>query len=179
LNQLVVEALNDAGLPVMAFPPSAAVIARGGQVAQWDLRPMHSALDAGLLPLINGDTIFDEERGGTILSTEDLFTYLAHQLHPRRILLAGLDEGVWADFPHCTQLIEAITPANFAQLAAQIGESASVDVTGGMLEKVRTMLDLANELAGFQAVVFSGARAGQVRQALLGKLSGTIIHQPD
>ena len=37
LNQMVVEALVDAGLPVIAFPPSAAVIARDGKVLRWDL----------------------------------------------------------------------------------------------------------------------------------------------
>ena len=65
-----------------------------------------------MIPLVNGDTIFDDQRGGTILSTEDLFIYLARQLHPERILLAGLEEGVWADYPACTQLIGEITPRN-------------------------------------------------------------------
>ncbi len=179
LNQIVVDALSAAGLPVIAFPPSAAVTAHSGQVKHWDLRPMQAALDAGLVPLINGDTIFDEELRGTILSTEDLFIYLAHQLHPQRILLAGIEAGVWADFPNCINLVEAITPANFAQVSAQIGGSASVDVTGGMLEKVRTMLGLAKELPGFRAVIFSGTAPGNVQQALSGQSMGTIIYQPD
>lgn len=179
LNQIVVEALSDAGLPVIAFPPSAGVTARAGQVDHWDLEPMRAALAAGLVPLINGDTIFDEARGGTILSTEDLFIYLARQMHPQRILLAGLEEGVWADFPHCTQRIKSITPQSFSQATAQIGGSASVDVTGGMLEKVRTMLSLTQELPGLKAVIFSGMIPGQVKQALLGQEMGTIIHQPD
>lgn len=175
LNQLVVEALAAAGLPVIAFPPSAAVTARGGQPLHWDLAPLRAALAAGLVPLIHGDTIFDQQRGGTILSTEDLFIYLAYQLHPARILLAGREAGVWADFPACTRLIAEITPANFAAVAAQIRGSASVDVTGGMLAKVRSMLTLAQDLPGFEASIFSGFEAGLVRQALLGATPGTAI----
>lgn len=175
LNQIVVEALLAAGLPVIAFPPSAAVLARDGQVLRWDLAPMRAALAAGLIPLVNGDTIFDEQRGGTILSTEDLFIHLARQLHPRRILLSGLEAGVWADFPTCTQMIPSITPANFAQVARQIGGSASVDVTGGMIEKVHTMLSLAEELPGLEAVIFSGVEAGMVKDVLLGEQAGTVI----
>ncbi len=175
LNQIVVEALAAAGVPVVAFPPSAAVIARDGEPVSWDLAPIRAALAAGLVPLVNGDTIFDEVRGGTILSTEDLFLYLARHFEPRRILLAGLEEGVWADFPVCSQLIDTISPENFPHYAAQIVGSASVDVTGGMLEKVRRMLDLAGQHPDFEAFIFSGARPGAIASALGGSKSGTKI----
>lgn len=185
LNQIVVDALTSAGIPVIAFPPSAGVTARNGAAFHWDLSLIQAALNAGLVPLVNGDTIFDEQRGGTILSTEDLFFYLARHLQPapaagfsprpRRILLAGLEEGVWADFPVCSRLIPNITAANFSGIEAQIGGSASVDVTGGMIEKVRIMLDLAKELPDFQAVIFSGGRPGETQRVLAGEASGTVI----
>ena len=113
LNRLVMDALASAGIPAVAFPPSAAVIAAGGQVDTWDLSPLSAALEAGLLPVIYGDVVFDQALGGTILSTEDLFTHLVPRLRPTRILLAGLEAGVWADYPACTRLIPEITPSNF------------------------------------------------------------------
>lgn len=177
LNQIVVEALAAAGVPVVAFPPSAAVIARGGQPISWDLAPIRAALAAGLVPLVNGDTIFDEDRGGTILSTEDLFCYLAQQFQPQRILLAGLEEGVWADFPVCSQLIETITPENFPDYTTQIVGSASVDVTGGMLEKVRRMLGLVIQQPDLEALIFSGRQPGAIASALGGSRIGTRISQ--
>lgn len=179
LNQIVVEALVAAGLPVIAFPPSAAVLARDGLPIHWDLGPLQAALSAGLVPLVNGDTIFDEQRGGTILSTEDLFIYMARRLNPQRILLAGIEEGVWSDFPARISIIPAITPHNFDRVAAQIGGSASVDVTGGMLEKVRAMLALTQELPDFSALIFSGVRPGLVKQALLGASPGTKISETE
>lgn len=175
LNNIVVEAMAQAGLPVIAFPPSAAVIARDGQVLRWELEPIQSALAAGSLPLINGDVIFDTIRGGTILSTEDLFFHLARLLRPKRILLAGIEDGVWADFPACTRLIPVITPATYAQAAGGIGGSASVDVTGGMNEKVRAMLELVKEVPDFEALIFSGRKEGAVYKALLGERLGTRI----
>jgi isopentenyl phosphate kinase len=175
LNQIVVETLQESGLPVIAFPPSAAVSAWDGRVLRWDITPIQAALAAGLIPLVNGDTIFDEKRGGTILSTEDLFIYLSSQLHPDRILLAGIEEGVWADFPACTQLIELITPNNFPSLQAKISGSASVDVTGGMLEKVKSMIDLAQNNPGFNAIIYSGLQPGNTRSALLGGTPGTRL----
>jgi isopentenyl phosphate kinase len=82
LNRLVIDALIATGLPAISFPPSASAIAEDGRVYSWDLAPLQAALQARLLPVVYGDTVFDRLRGGTILSTEDLFDYLAVQLHP-------------------------------------------------------------------------------------------------
>ena len=177
LNQIVVESLYEAGLPVFAFPPSAAVIAQDGQVSRWDIQPLRAALTAGLVPLVNGDVVFDNLLGGTILSTEDLFSFLARQLWPQRILLAGLEKGVWADYPVCRNLIAAITPQSYPELAASVAGSAAIDVTGGMAQKVKSMLALVDQLPGTEALIFSGRQPGQVRQALLGAVPGTLICQ--
>ena len=85
LNRLVVDALQRAELPAMALPPSASVLAEDGQVARWDLAPLSAALDHGLLPVVYGDVVFDIVRGGTILSTEDLFAHLARALRPQAL----------------------------------------------------------------------------------------------
>lgn len=175
LNQIVAEALHNAGLPVIAFPPSAAVIAQNGQVSRWDIQPIRAALSAGLVPLINGDVVFDTLLGGTILSTEDLFIYLARQLWPQRILLAGLEKGVWGDYPVAKHLIATITPQSFPELTGSLAGSAAVDVTGGMAQKVKSMLALVKQLPGTDALIFSGRQPGVVRQALLGAVPGTLI----
>jgi isopentenyl phosphate kinase len=176
LNQMVIEALNAAQLPVIAMPPSAAVTASDGALLNWDLAPMQAALAAGLIPLVNGDVIFDRQRGGTILSTEELFLHLARQLHPQRILLAGIEAGVWADFPACTRLIEAITPANISQVAHLLVGSTATDVTGGMLTKVTTMLDLVTTLPALEVLIFSACPPTHLEQALCGAPLGTRIY---
>ena len=177
LNRLVVEALRQAGLPAMTISASSSVTARDGQVSAWDPDPLQRALANGLLPVIHGDVVFDEARGGTILSTEDLFAHLAQQLHPERILLAGLEAGVWEDFPGRKHLAEEITPQTFARQAAGLGRSAGADVTGGMHAKVTGMLKLVEQVPGLEVLIFSGEEAGNVRQALLGDNPGTRLHR--
>jgi isopentenyl phosphate kinase len=177
LNRLVTDALHAAGLPTVALPPSASVTARDGQVLTWDLSPIRNALQSGLLPVVHGDVIFDTVRGGTILSTEDLFEHLARQLHPERILLAGLEDGVWADYPACTRLIPVITPETLPQVAPALGGSSATDVTGGMSSKVRQSLALVDELPGLEILIFSGERPGQVKSALLGDTIGTSLRK--
>ena len=83
----------------MTFSPFASVTAHDGKILAWDHYPIQEALSKGLLPVIHGDVVIDKIRGGTILSTEDLFAHLALDLHPETILLAGMETGVWSDFP--------------------------------------------------------------------------------
>jgi isopentenyl phosphate kinase len=181
LNRYVMDALHAAGLPVISLPPIASVTAQDAQVAAWDLAPLSHALRAGLMPVVFGDVVFDLERGGTILSTEDLFAYLARRLPqvagftPGRLLLAGIEAGVWADFPACTQLVEQITPNNYTDLSVVVGESRAADVTGGMASKVEHSLALVKEMPELEVWIFSGETPAAVEKALLGQQVGTVI----
>jgi isopentenyl phosphate kinase len=176
LDRLVLAALEKAHLPVIAFPPSARVVARQGRVAIWDLDPIQAALYQGVLPVIYGDVAYDQDLGGTVLSTEALFSYAAHVLKPACLLFAGLEPGVWADYPGKHQLLEEITPASFPALAPGLKGSVAIDVTGGMLDKVQQLVDLVNQLPGLRGMIFTGETPGNVRRALLGELLGTLIH---
>ena len=175
LNRIVVDIFEEADLPVVSIAPSASITAQDGVIASWNKHPIHTMLNEGLLPIIYGDAAFDTQRGGTILSTEDLFKHLALDLHPQRILLAGIEEGVWADYPDKTQLIEHITPGNFEAVLPALGGSAHTDVTGGMASKVQEMLSLAESIDGLEIIIFSGEKEGKILNTLQGKHLGTRI----
>ncbi len=175
LNRHVMEALHKAGLRTIALPPSGSVIASDGQVAVWETTPIRMALAAGIVPVIFGDVVFDEVRGGTILSTENLFAYLVKALAPDRVLLAGLEDAVWEDFPARTRRIERITPETFEEIKHRVGGSVAADVTGGMEAKVREMLDLVQENPGLKIQIFSGTQPGNLVRALFGETLGTEI----
>lgn len=175
LNRFVMEALHKAEVPALALAPVSAVTARDGKAFHWDLGPLKAALAARLVPVVYGDVIFDEMRGGTILSTEDLFERLARDLRPQRILLAGLEGAVWADFPERKLRVERITPASFDGVKVRLGASHGADVTGGMESKVRQMLTLVTENPGMTAQIFSGEKSGNIQKTLAGENLGTIL----
>ncbi|MEJ5314668.1 isopentenyl phosphate kinase [Anaerolinea thermophila] len=174
LNQLVIEALFSVGLPVISFPPSA-IAFRKDQKVRFDTTLIQFALQKGLIPVVQGDVIFDLNQGGTILSTEEVFSEIAPDFAPKRVLLAGVEEGVWADYPTCQKLIEEISQDTLKLERIQIGGSSAVDVTGGMLEKVKSMLSLSQKIPGLEAWIFSGVRKGNILRALQGKSIGTKI----
>ena len=175
LNRIVTDILREAGLPVLSFVPMDAVRAEDGKVLSWDTRPLTDAMQNGLIPLVFGDPVFDSVRGGTIFSTEDLFVHLCGILsEPPRILLAGLEAGVWADYPANTRLVREIS-AERSGGEDFIKGSEFTDVTGGMREKVRLMEELIRAGKADSAVIFSGAEAGNTERALKGEPAGTLI----
>ena len=127
------------------------------------------------MPVIYGDMAFNSIKGGAVLSTETLMFYLARHLQPRRILLAGLEAAVWADFPARKQKVERITPVSYKELANKVGGSQGVDVTGGMKSKVEEMLALVKEVPNLKVQIFSGEEAGNTEKALKGAEIGTAI----
>ncbi|MCW5876607.1 MAG: hypothetical protein KIS85_06960 [Anaerolineales bacterium] len=174
LNRLVMDALAEAGLRAIAFPPSAAGAARAGRLAAWNPEPLQAALQAGLLPVVYGDVVFDAEWGGTIASTEDVFVHLAAELKPAHILLAGDEEGVFAGYggPDA-RLLPEFSAADMAAMGA--GEAAGADVTGGMAGKVAAMFALLQGLPDCEVRIFSGLGPGNLARALAGEPLGTRL----
>jgi isopentenyl phosphate kinase len=173
LNYLVVKTLQEEGLPVLRIQPSAALLAHDGAVKSWELAPVRNAIDSGLIPVIHGDVAPDEVRGGTILSTETLFFYLARQIHVDAVFLLGEVEGV---YDAAGVVIPNITPLNLAVVESALGGSHGTDVTGGMETKVRDMVALVQMMPHLAICIFGGKKSGLLASALLNVTSpGTLI----
>lgn len=176
LNRLVVNALRKVKLPAVTLAPFPAIMVSDGKIVAWDLDPLKASMKNGLLPILHGDVVFDKIRGGTILSTEELFCYLANHIRPKRILLAGLEEGVWKDFPARKHLLREITPKSFAKQAPGLESSPGSDVTGGMKTKVSEMLTLVEQIPDLEVLIFTGEEPKNVLRALKGENPGTCLH---
>jgi isopentenyl phosphate kinase len=171
LNRQVVDALWDAGVHILPLQPSASASCRAGELTTMDERPLIAALEHDLVPLVYGDVALDVEQGGTIVSTEQIFSWLAPRLLPQRIVLAGEVPGVFTADPAAGtggELLPAITPATLGQLVPALGGSRGVDVTGGMLTKVSEMVNLLRKMPASTVVqIISGLVPDLLRAVLV------------
>lgn len=163
LNAIMREALHTAGVPVVSFQPAASAICENGQIVTMASEPIERALANGLVPLVHGDVAFDRVQGGTIVSTEEVLSFIAPTLKPSWLLLAGDTDGVY-DQNKVT--IPAITLENYKSIRSALGGASGTDVTGGMDSKVRAMLDLSGQHSGLNIRIFSGVVAGNVEEVL-------------
>jgi len=176
LHGYVVRALRVAGLPAFSFAPSGAAVTSGGRTDSLAAEPVSLALRGGLLPVVYGDVVLDREGGGTILSTEAVFTELAralqaHEWGVTRALWLGETDGV------CDAAgvrIERIRPGDAAQVRPLTGAASGSDVTGGMRHRLDAALELAGR--GVSSWIFDGRVAGTLERALCGEtVPATVV----
>ncbi len=178
LNRIVVAALLAAGIPAWSIQPGVALRCADGRVVAGPEETVALALARGVVPVVFGDVALDEVRGCTIASTEEIFERLADHLHPARIVLAGEVDGIFTADPlqhPAAQRIAQITPADFDAVAAGLGGSHGVDVTGGMRAKVEQSLAMVRSHPDLAVVVCSGLDPASLVAAICGEAVGTRI----
>jgi isopentenyl phosphate kinase len=181
LNRIVTDLFLEAGVPVWSLQPSASARCRAGDLQWLETGPVVEALARGLVPLLYGDVALDEVQGATIVSTEQVFAYLARKLRPSRLLLVGQVNGVFAADPvrePLAQPVPRITSADWERIREMLSGSHATDVTGGMLAKVETMVELVRDLPGLTVNILSGEEPGALEAALLSSpdtAPGTLV----
>lgn len=177
LNRIIVSSLIKAGENAVSVQPSAGFIAENGRIKKWFLEPLKEMLEHNLLPVPYGDVALDIKKGCCIISTEEILNYLAKQLNSKKIILAGIVDGVFTSDPQKNpnaELIPEINSKNYKIVKKYLAGSAGIDVTGGMLHRVERMWELAK--IGVEIEIINGEKEGNLKRALLGKkVKGTII----
>lgn len=182
LNRLVTDMLLAQGMPVLSLQPSASALCHNGQLVHLETTPLREALRRRLVPVVYGDVSFDRVRGTAIISTEQIFAYLSPYLNPQRIILAGQVEGVFTGDPlqdPAARLLKEVSASRFAEVEKMLTGSHGIDVTGGMLAKVRTMCQLIEAQPTLTVRFISGERKGLINKVLLDSevQEGTLLHR--
>lgn len=173
LNRLMIDELSARDLPVITFSPASSAFCRGGDLIEMSTQGIRRALEVGLVPVLHGDVAFDSLQGGTIVSTEQVFTYLAGELQPTRILLAGREPGVLAEPNDPGSVLDIVRADDVKHV--HFGGIHGDDVTGGMAAKVHEALRMAKACPQADIYIFSPQDPGDLHRALQGGHPGTRI----
>jgi isopentenyl phosphate kinase len=169
LNRIIVSSLIEAGEKAISIQPSASCIARGDQIIEWYTKPIESALSKGLIPVPYGDVCLDLKKEFCIISTEEVFRFLAKKLKPERVIMAGKTDGV---FDSGGKVVNEITKNNLNKIKKSLMSSDGIaDVTGGMVLKVEKSMGM-----GVEVEIVNGLKANVLKKSLLGERGlGTVI----
>lgn len=187
LNRIIVRELIEIGENAVSINPSSCTIANYRKIKEMYLEPIKKLLNLDMVPVPYGDVCLDLRKGCSILSTEMILNYIAKTFNkPKkkykkykvsRILLCGRVDGVFTDNPDTNpnaKLILTITPKNIKEFKDYLRGSSGIDVTGGMLHKVKMMLELTK--LGIEPEVINANKSGILKRALLGEKGlGTTI----
>lgn len=163
LNNMVVTAFNEEGLPAIGMSPSNFAITKGGEIETFNMDAILSAMDIGLIPVMHGDVVFDRKLKFTILSGDAIASTLARRLNAQKLIFLVDVDGVYA-YDRSTNeryLIEELTEKLHLTLRYDRVES---DTTGGMFYKVEEALAAAR--SGVEVYIANGLVPGRLEAIL-------------
>ncbi|MFN4132979.1 MAG: isopentenyl phosphate kinase [Candidatus Hadarchaeales archaeon] len=176
LNSIVVEALMAAKVPAVPVQPSACFLVSGGKILSAELSVIKKMIEIGLTPVLYGDVVPDLATGASILSGDEISTYLAKKLGAQRIIFGADVDGVYTEDPKrggAPVLLRKISRDDWSRISFSRDRRVK-DVTGGMRRKVEELLKLAK--FGIEAEIANANRPGVIRRLLKGEKGiGTII----
>lgn len=151
LNQLVLKAFLDAGIPVVACSPGSSWRTRQHEPVSWPRETIGHLLENKLVPILHGDCCIDETGGCCILSGDTIIKTLCLSFNVKRAVFITDVAGVFdrPPFEPGAQLLKTIYVKEDGTVKQHIGMCQSQnDVTGGMLLKLKTAVQIVSLTKG-------------------------------
>jgi isopentenyl phosphate kinase len=167
LNGLVMDALVWHEIPAVSVAPSCGFLTENGRIKSSDCTMVERMMGMGFTPVLYGDVTLDEKLGFTVLSGDQLVSYLALKFNACRIVM-GIDcDGLYDADPKAdknAKMFQHLTLKELQALEGRLAKPTKADVTGG--------------IHGIPISIVNGAKVGRVYKALVGeKVEGTLIER--
>jgi len=181
LNGLFMDALVWHNIPAVSITPSSCIITEEGRIKCFDDAILKILLKMGFLPVLYGDAVLDTKLGFTILSGDQIISYIAKKLDAQRIVIGVDVDGLYDADPKATKtakMFKHLTLEELRKLQNLLGKNSASDVTGGMPGKITELL-LAIE-QGIPVTIVNATNPNRILKALRSEeVEGTIIEKED
>ncbi len=169
LNKIIVDMFIQEDFPVISCSPHNIFITRNGRICKSFLYPLNYFLEMGLIPVLFGDVVYDTERGVSILSGDQIVSYLSIKLKANRVILGTDVDGIYSSDPKINpeaQLIRELNPENYQDILKILKSTTKnrIDVTGGMYGKVRELVRVAKH--GIDIYIVNARTPGNISKIL-------------
>lgn len=180
LNSIIVKHLEDVNMQVFPLQISSSVIMNKGKIENMETGVISGLLENDIVPVLYGEPAYDRNQVCSILSSDQIASYLAKTLKAERILYATNVDGVFTGDPNKNRkakLIPLINSDNLGEMKRYLSCSDAHDITGGMKNKIEELIDIKKFSVTSQ--IFNGLKEGNIKKALEGCEFGTIINIVD
>jgi isopentenyl phosphate kinase len=179
LNGLVMDSLIIRGVPAVSVTPSTCITTENGRIKSFEDTPLKMLLKTGFLPVLYGDSVADIKLGFTILSGDQLVSFLATRFNAERIVIGVDVDGLHDADPKAVKnakVFAHLTLGEIRMLQSKIMKPAINDVTGGMFGKISELLPALEQ--GIPVAIVNAMKPNHIYRALRGeKIEGTLIEK--
>jgi isopentenyl phosphate kinase len=167
LNGLVMDALLFHEVPAISMAPSTCIITENGKIKIFDDTVFMGMRKMGFTPVLYGDAVLDDKKGFTILSGDQLVTYLAIKYNAEKIVIGVDTDGIFEEDPKTNPNAKPIKKINLEELKKlqpKLGKAKGTDVTGGMAGKIAEIIPAVEK--GIPVVVTGATKGQSIMRAL-------------
>jgi isopentenyl phosphate kinase len=165
------------GLPAISIAPSSCILTKSGRIASFEETTLKTVLKMDFIPVMYGDAVFDVDLGFTILSGDQLVSYIATRLNAKSIIIGVDVDGLYNADPKTekkAKMFKHLTLKELKNLQKALGKSTACDVTGGMFGKISELLPAIE--CGIPVKIVNATKPNYIYKVLKGeKVEGTLI----
>lgn len=158
------------GIPIVPILASDFIVTRKGRILSAELKLLQNWLCTGCVPTIGGDMVPDSELGFSVVSGDQIASYLAVKLNAKRLVFAADVDGIFDSDPKVNpeaKLLRELSISSASKLIPKATSRTAPDVTGGMAGKIREALAVAR--AEIPVYFVNLTKPDRLRKAALGR----------
>lgn len=176
INRIVMDIFIEEKIPAISFRPMSCMVSKNGKIEETFFRPIMIVLNQGLIPVVYGDIIWDQEWKSTIYSGEKILNNICTYLLDNGFSIARIIQLCDVDgvLDPRGKIISSINRNNWAIVQKYINHINISDVTGGMKHKIENALQMAQ--IGITTTIINGNIPDGLDKVLNGEKIGTIIN---
>ncbi len=176
LSLLISQNLRENGVPVAPIQPSSIAINKSSKIHYFNMETIVKFLDLNMTPLLWGDVVYDLNQGVSILSGDELVSYIAIKLNAKMVVYGSDVDGIYREPRNKKGLIRLVNDRNLQEVLNHIIDTQGVDVTGGMRRKIEEILKVYEQ--GIPIYLVNATKNGYVyRTVKSGEVLGTLFYK--
>lgn len=167
LSSMVVAQLMKAGIPAVSMPPGSCMVMEDRSLDMDRQEVVSRFLDKGIVPVMFGDVLMDRKLGFAILSGDQIMERLTEFINFEKVIFVSDIDGLFDCDPKRNKdaaMYDVVTAETLESIDA---ESSVDDVTGGVAEKMRWMLEMSR--GDRECILINGTVPGRLKAAILGE----------
>ncbi len=193
LNTSICDVLIDNGIPCVSIQASSFITTKNKRIDSCNLELLEKYLKEGFVPVIYGDVVLDSELKIAVLSGDQILQYIAKHIklgsnslgsnslgnnslgiNSKKVILGTDVDGVYTKNPKTYKDAKHISEFSSLKEIEEFDSTTNIDVTGGMIGKIKELLELAN--LGIESKIINANESEAIFNALNNKeIKGTII----
>ncbi len=156
-----------------------AIIQNNHIITSESISIVSQALNAGCIPIMYGEMVFDNTLGMSICSGDTIAMKLAKEYEAEKIIYASDVNGIYDKDPHTDKTAKIIKHIRLDLIHADknivLSGSHNIDVTGGIKNKIKVLMDNDLPQSLKKVVICNGLKSGTINNAFSSKEQGTVI----